>query len=83
MAQDQTARQPGVAQRELERHEAAGGVAEDHRSLDAQSGAERGDVVGHLLERARLDGRGAGAALAAQVDEDELRGVGQGAQARA
>ena len=43
------------------------------RPLDAQGRAQRGDVVGHLLERARFERRRGGAALPAQVDEHELR----------
>ena len=70
-----------MAQRELQRHEPAGGVTEDQRPLDAQRRAEGGDVVGHLLERARLERRRGGAALSAEVDEHELRVARQRAQA--
>ena len=72
VAEDQPGRRAGMAQRELERHEPAGGVTEDDRPLDAQCRARGGDVVGHLLERARLERRRGGAALPAEVDEHEL-----------
>ena len=39
VAQDQPGREPGMAQRELQRHEPAGGVAEDQRPLDSERGA--------------------------------------------
>jgi hypothetical protein len=71
-----------VADGKVQRHEPAGGVAEQHRVVDAKQLAQPGDVVGHLLKGAGLDRRAPGAALAAQVDVDDL-GVGtQGVQAR-
>jgi hypothetical protein len=54
VAENQSACQRGMTDRKLERDEPASRVAENHRSSDAQCGAQAGDIVGHLLERARL-----------------------------
>jgi hypothetical protein len=69
-----------VSQRQVQCDKAAGAVPEDDGVLDAQQPAQRGDVVGHLLERAGAQRGPCRATPAAQVDEHELRGVGQRAQ---
>ena len=75
VAKDQPGRQCRVSQREMQGDETAGRVAENDRPLDVQRVAERGDIISHSLKRTQLRGRGAGPALAAQVDKHHL-GVG-------
>jgi hypothetical protein len=83
MREDQPGGKVRVAERNLQRDEAAGGVPEYDRRGDAQAVAERGDVVSHLLERAGLDRHGRRVALPAEIDEDQLGVLGERSQARA
>jgi hypothetical protein len=53
------------------------GMTDNDGPFDAEPGAQVGYVVGHLLQGARLDRRPTGATLAAQVDTDDLKGVGE------
>ena len=77
VAQDQGAEGFGGAESSVEGDEPAGRVAEQDRLIESEVAAERDDVVGHLHEGAGLDGDLGGAALPAQVHEDDVGDVSQ------
>jgi hypothetical protein len=70
-----------VLGRGVERHPAAEGVAHQVRGVQPEVVDERGDVIGHEPDVERSVDVG-GAAVALQVDDDDLAAFGQGGKGR-